>query len=98
LLFCQRWSLGRLAQTAELLTELLDATGGIDDLLLARVERVAVRADFNVQGLVHGRLGRELFAARAGDFNVVVFGVDARAHGNFLRELRADPADVAGSR
>ena len=34
---------GRLAQVAELLVELLYATGGIDDLLLARVERVAGR-------------------------------------------------------
>ena len=91
-------NLGRLAQTTEFLAELLDATGSIDDLLLARVERMAVRAHFNVQRFVHGRLGRELLTAGAGDFDFFVFGMDTRLHWKFLRELRADPAVVAGSR
>src|SRR5437868_3094629 len=44
--------------------EALDPTAGVDQLLLARVEGVALVAQFDVQvGL--GRLGRERVAARA---------------------------------
>jgi hypothetical protein len=56
------------------LVELLDATGGIHDLLCACVERVAFGADFNVQcRFAECGLGVEFVAATAGYgyFNVL---------------------------
>src|SRR6266542_6079576 len=47
------------------LAEFLDATGGVDDFLLARIERVARRAHFDVQGLVDRRARHERVAATA---------------------------------
>ena len=62
------------------LVELLDATSGVDDLLLARVERMAGGADFDVKRLLHRRLGLEHAAARARDFDFVVIGMDIGFH------------------
>ena len=55
------------------LAETLNATGGIDNLLFARVERMALRANLDVEWLATGRTGVELVATAAGngDFNVV---------------------------
>ena len=58
-----------LAEHRVLAVELLDTAGGIDDLLLAGVERVAFGANFDVQVLGHGRAGLESVAARAGHFD-----------------------------
>jgi hypothetical protein len=69
---------GRLL--AVFLTEALDATGSIDNLLLAGVERVAGGADFDVQRLAAGGAGRELVAAAAGNFDRDVIRVDAGLH------------------
>src|ERR671939_517797 len=56
--------------------EALDAAAGVEELLLARVERVAVRADLDVQlGLRRSRLER--VPARAGDRRQDVLGMDA---------------------
>src|SRR5438874_1419959 len=68
-----------------LLAELLDPAGGVDDLLLARVERVARRADFHVQRLAERRARREGVAAAAGDLDFLVFGMDLGFHGRSLR-------------
>jgi len=54
------------------LPELLDAPGGIDDLLLARIERVARRANFHMQRLVDRRAGRECVATTARDLDFAV--------------------------
>jgi len=64
---------GRALDVAVLLTETLDTAGGINDLLLAGVERVAFGADFDVQGLGVCGAGLEVVAAAAGDvdFDVV---------------------------
>src|SRR5262249_21396156 len=73
--------LGRLG--AELLREPLDAALGIDHLLPAGKERMAVRADFEVQL----RLGRSSLPARpagAANLDVVVLGVDAFLHSVLL--------------
>src|SRR5258706_2931696 len=61
----------------------LDAAFGIDQLLPAREERVAVRADFEVQF----RLGRPRLprvAARAARDDVVVLGMNAFLHSVLL--------------
>jgi hypothetical protein len=59
---------------AVFLTELIDATGGIDNLLCAGVERVALGTNLDVQGWFadHG-LGLEAVAATAchGDFLII---------------------------
>src|SRR3954462_639082 len=59
-----------------LLLEALDAAGGVDELLLARVERVAVRANFDAE-CAAGRVGLDLVAARAGDDRRLVDRVDS---------------------
>ena len=59
--------------------EALDPAAGVDQLLLARVERVAVRADLDVQ-LGLGRAGRELVAAGAADVRLDVLGMDLGLH------------------
>src|SRR5437667_10705283 len=69
---------GRLLSVA--LAELLDATRCIDDLLLAGVERMARRADFNVQRLVDRRARLERDAAAAGHVNFAVLGMDVGFH------------------
>src|SRR5215211_1834802 len=60
--------------------EALHAATRVDQLLLARVERVAVRADLHVD-LRLGRAGRELVAAGAADVSLDVLGVDVGLHG-----------------
>lgn len=52
--------------------EALYTTGGIDDLLLTRIEGVAVGADFNVQ-LIFGRPGIDHVATKTGDRAVDIF-------------------------
>src|SRR5882724_4520488 len=63
-----------------LLAEFLHAAGGVHDLLLAGVERVAIRADFHVQGLAQRGAGLEGIPATAGDGNFLVFWVDLGLH------------------
>lgn len=60
--------------------ELLDASGGIDDLRLARIERMAAVADIDIE-LVLGRSYGRLIAAYAGNFGCcVVFGMNLFLH------------------
>src|SRR6266704_2983823 len=66
------------------LAEFLHAARRIDDLLLARVERVAGRADFHVQILAQGRAGLERFSAAADDLDFLVIGMDFDFHGVVL--------------
>src|SRR4030095_16793359 len=80
---------------AEFLRKALDATLGVDQLLATREERVARRADFEVQfGL--GRTRLERVAARAANFDLLVLWMNPCLHGvlpfDSLRSLRAsDP-------
>src|SRR5204862_702201 len=60
-----------------------DAAFRVDQFLLAREERVAVRADFEVQ-LVLGRTGLPLRAAGAPGLDVVVFRVNSFSHSELL--------------
>src|SRR5512138_2825878 len=64
-----------------LLPELVDAAAGVDDLLLARIERMAVRADFDLQVVTEGRARVEGVPAAAGHRDLFVLGVDSVFHG-----------------
>src|SRR5580704_16593350 len=57
---------GALPAAGDAALEALDATAGVDQLLAARVERVAVRADLDAQ-LGLGGASLELVSARAAD-------------------------------
>jgi hypothetical protein len=63
-----------------LLSEFVDATAGIDDLLLARIERMAVRADFDLQIVPERRARDERVPAAAGDSRLFVFRMDSGLH------------------
>src|SRR5579862_3162719 len=60
--------------------EALDASARVDQLLLAGVERVAIRADLDVQ-LGLGRAGHEGVPTTAMHGREDVVGVDVRLHG-----------------
>jgi hypothetical protein len=64
-----------------LAAELVHAAGGVDDLLLARVERMAVGAHLDLQVMTERRARLERVAARAGDRDLFVLGVNRRFHG-----------------
>src|SRR5439155_19194102 len=74
-------ALGRLR--AVLLREPLDAALSVEQLLLAREERVAARADFEVQ-LVLGRPRLPRRPARAVGHDVVILGMNAVLHSVLL--------------
>jgi hypothetical protein len=59
--------------------EALHATGRVDELLLAREERMALAADLEPQ-LFLGGTRREGLAARAVDEHFLVFGMDVAFH------------------
>jgi hypothetical protein len=65
---------------AVLLAELLDPSGGINNLLLAGIEGVALRAHFNVQILGHRGVRLEGITAAAVHGDFVVVGVNFRFH------------------
>ena len=72
---------------AEFLRKALDAALDVQNLLAARIERVAVRADLEVQLLLGGaRLPRR--AACAPRLDLVVLGVDAFLHTGLLPAIR----------
>ena len=74
----------RALDIAEFLTEAFDAAGGVDDLLLAGIERMAFGADFDVQRLSAGRTGLEIVAAAARDSNFNIIRVYFCFHHRFL--------------
>ena len=74
-----RLPLNEASASVETLVEALDASAGIDQLLLTREERVALGADFNLQ-LLLGRAGGEGLAAYAADDCFAVLGMDAFLH------------------
>jgi hypothetical protein len=63
-----------------LLAEFVDAAAGVDGLLLARVERMAVRAHFDLQILAQRGARQEIIPAGAGDRDFFVFGMNAGFH------------------
>ena len=62
------------------LVETIYASGGIDQLLFAGEERVAGRANFDVQVALLGRAGLECLAASAGNGYIDVFWVNSWFH------------------
>ena len=84
------------------LVEAVDASGGIDQLLLAGKERVASGTNFDVQVTFFGGASLELLAARAGDGDIIVFWVNSWFHlitlsrrrpgRNFKRDILAESA------
>src|SRR5207248_1283079 len=70
----------RRALLSVTLTEFFDASGRIDDLLFARVKRVARRTNFDVQRLVDRRARLEGDAAAAGHVDFAVFGMNIGFH------------------
>jgi hypothetical protein len=81
-----------------LLAETLDATGRIEELLLAREEGMAIAADFNVNHR-HSRARDKRIAARALDGRPLVFGVNPGFHCSILAELsdRKKCGNIAGA-
>ena len=64
---------------AVLLVELIHATAGIDELLLAGIERMALGADFNRDVLL-GAAGLDHGTAGAADGGGFVIGMDSGLH------------------
>ena len=62
------------------LVETIHASGGIDQLLFTGEERVASRANFDVQVALLGRAGLECLAASAGNSYIDVFWVNSWFH------------------
>ena len=62
-----------------LLAEAVDATAGVHDLLLARIERAAARAHFDLQVLPEGGARLENVPTAAGDGDRLVVGMDSRS-------------------
>ena len=62
------------------LVEAIDASCGIDQLLLTRKEWMASRTDFDVQVTFLRRAGLERLAASAGDGNFDVFWMNSWFH------------------
>ena len=62
------------------LVEAIDASRGIDQLLFAGEERVASRANFDVQVALFGGAGLERLAASAGNSYIDVFWVNSWFH------------------
>jgi len=90
-----RWRLGGIA-----LPEFLDAAGGVHNLLLARIKRMASRAHLDMQRLLHGRTGGERVAAAARHLDFAVLRVNGGFH-QYLgggRERRAPGLAGSGSR
>ena len=65
-----------------LLGEAFDAAGGVDELLLAGEEGMAVGADFDVElGALDGGASVKIIAAGAVDCDGVIVGVNTGFHG-----------------
>ena len=73
------------------LAEFVDAASGVDDFLLARVERMAVRADFHLEVVSQCRTRLEGVAAGAAHIDFFVVRMRIGFHG-FLSTERILPA------
>ena len=63
------------------MAEFVHPPGGIDDFLLAGVERVTGRADFDMQFLTQRGTRREFVTAAADNFDLVVLRMNFGFHG-----------------
>jgi len=71
---------GRSRSLAIATIESIDASRGINQLLLAGKKRVASRTNFHVQIAFFGRPRLKVFAARASHRNFVIFRMNSRFH------------------
>ena len=62
------------------LLELVNASAGINKLLLAGKERMALRANFNADDTALGRTGLDFFAACALDSDFAIVGMESFFH------------------
>jgi hypothetical protein len=83
-----------------LLTEFIDATTSINNLLLAGIERVAVRADFDLQVMTKRRARDERVPATADHCRLFIFGMDSGFHDckSAMRSLEKRGRSVATRR
>ena len=70
---------------AVLFAELVYTSARIDDLLLARVKRVARGAHFNTEILAESRACGELITTAASDFNAIIIWMNVGFHFLALR-------------
>ncbi len=75
--------------TRVLLAEFVDATTCVQDLLLARVEGVAVRAHFDLKIVSEGRARNECIPAAAGHGRFFIFRMDCGLHDNSCAQCAA---------
>src|ERR1700688_306454 len=80
----------RFCRCRVLLAEFVDAAAGIHNFLLARVERMAVGTNFDLQILSDGRTGLELVPTGTSDRDLFVFRVDAGFHRNLEFSVAAE--------
>ncbi len=92
---CCRFGSGFLAIA---LVESIDASGGIDQLLFTRKERVTGRANFDVQIALLGRASLKGLAASAANVNFDVFWVNSWFHLSLRHSLMAAPGRVFQTR
>jgi hypothetical protein len=88
------WSGGAFGRgfLAVTLVKAIDASCGIDQLLFTCKEGVASRTDFDVQVALLGGASLERLAARAGDGNFNVFGMNSWFHFLLVTLYRRPPA------
>src|SRR3989442_10190041 len=84
------YSLGRRLRLLQPALEALDPATGVDELLLARVEGVALRAELDAER-GDGRAGGELVPAGAVHLALDVVGVDSGLHDPSSLEERRRP-------
>jgi hypothetical protein len=77
-----------------LLAEFIDAAAGIHNFLLARVERMAIGANFDLQILANGRASLEMVAAGASDRDDFVIWMNAGFHGNLDMSVAAESMSI----
>ena len=88
LLFLRGERLGGGGGLGGALLELVHAASGINELLLARVKRMAGVANTDDDGLLGGT-GFDHVAAGATDFRVHIFGMNVRLHKNGRTDYQA---------
>lgn len=64
--------------------ETVNATGGVNQFLFAREKRMTLRADFDMQLVLHRRACREMISARADDVDFLVVRMNFSFHFLFL--------------
>ena len=81
LFLCYQLLLGR-RKHAETLVKTFNASAGVDNLLLASIERMACRANIDLKIVAESRTGFKLVTARALDFDYAVLWMNIFFHGN----------------